>query len=319
MGYTIVESQYHLHPYLYAQPLTYWYNFASTIYTTILHSAIIFSIIICTITILYKQTNKKGGAEKLIIAIIFIDLFIFASPYIVTSPVPAAPDYIDLLDSRTLSISALPQHIAYPNIQLIDGYDANYLTSYQEFIWQLSNDTPTKQLFLTIPPINNLNILQMLNTSHIITTIPITTPGLTEIYNQNNTIIYKLNNILPRAYFMSNVTFQNGSIYFTLPNEYQEAHITFTSPNEVHMTINTTKPGFLIHSNTHYPGWKAYDNNQSTQIYTANNALQSIYLTAGHRNISFQYDPDSYSIGKLISIISFLIICILLIYYHRNV
>ena len=344
-GHSIVHSKYLLHPYLYAQPLTYWYDFSSTIFSTIMSSAITFTAILIIITaiITLKDHMSTATFKHLILLIIVLDLFTFSAPYIVTSEPEPSPPYTSLVSSdRTLSINTLPQNLAYPNVELVDGYDSSYLTHYQEFIWLASNNSPPKQeLFFTIPPITNLNSLKLLNTKYIITHTPMSIPGTTQIYNQNETIIYAINDTLPRAYIIRNATIiQNKSLRLatiqkmdirkkiilesdhgvplTNPGQFQEANITLFSPNKISMTANLTTPGFLVLASTHYPGWKAYDNNHPVPIYKTNHALQSIYLTEGIHNVSFIYDPSTYKTGKLISIISFIILTFIIIFLKQK-
>lgn len=102
--------------------------------------------------------------------------------------------------------------------------------------------------------------------------------------------------------------------------EYKEANIDYYSPNKIKLSVSTEKPGFLVISETYYPGWKAYDNGAETKIYQANYIMRALYLPAGDHNIEFIYDPISYKVGKWITLTTLLIllITILLLAIYRN-
>ncbi|MBI3026892.1 YfhO family protein [Candidatus Woesearchaeota archaeon] len=91
-------------------------------------------------------------------------------------------------------------------------------------------------------------------------------------------------------------------------NAFKEADVTFYSPNKIKVEVDTDKPGFLVMSEIWYPGWKAFDNGKEARIYRANYIFRSVYLNNGHHEIEFIFDPLSYRIGKLITILTLMAI-----------
>jgi hypothetical protein len=67
--------------------------------------------------------------------------------------------------------------------------------------------------------------------------------------------------------------------------------------NEIIIKINISKGGFLILTDLHYPGWKAYVDGGRQEILKANYLFRALYLQPGRHIIKFVYDPVSFKIG----------------------
>jgi len=76
------------------------------------------------------------------------------------------------------------------------------------------------------------------------------------------------------------------------------------SPNEVIIEANVSEPRFLILSDTYYPGWKAYVDGAQTRIYRANYIMRAVHLGAGKHTIKFTYDPFSFKIGAIVTLLT---------------
>ncbi len=80
--------------------------------------------------------------------------------------------------------------------------------------------------------------------------------------------------------------------------------ITRYEPQRVEITTKTDKPQMLFLSDNYYPGWNAYVDNKETKIYRANYTFRSVVLPAGKHTVQFLYQPLSFRISFLVSIIS---------------
>lgn len=69
--------------------------------------------------------------------------------------------------------------------------------------------------------------------------------------------------------------------------------------------VNMPSDGWLVHAAAYYPGWQAYVDGEKVPLYAANYTQQGIYLPAGKHRVHFRYDPWSFKIGLLLSILSF--------------
>jgi len=67
--------------------------------------------------------------------------------------------------------------------------------------------------------------------------------------------------------------------------------------------------GFLVLSETHYPGWRLYDNGIRRQIRRTNYAFRGSPVMAGRRELRFVYAPRSFKLGALLTLVGLAVIC----------
>lgn len=80
------------------------------------------------------------------------------------------------------------------------------------------------------------------------------------------------------------------------------ANITRYEFNSLTIEANMENDGFLVLSDTYYPGWKAFVDNRETEIYRADYLLRAVYVNKGAHNIVFKYEPVSFRVGLFLSI-----------------
>lgn len=81
--------------------------------------------------------------------------------------------------------------------------------------------------------------------------------------------------------------------------------------NSLEFKINTDSPGLFYLSDTYFLGWYATVNNKETKIYRTNYNVRSVLVPAGVSVVKFTYDPMSYKVGKIVSLVSLLVLIIL--------
>lgn len=104
------------------------------------------------------------------------------------------------------------------------------------------------------------------------------------------------------------------------------AHNTFTTTpkaatvtwledrhESVILTVETQQPGFLILTDTFYPGWRAYINGKETPILAANLSQRALVLPEGIHNVRFSYKPASVVLGGRIAMSTLVVIILLMI------
>jgi uncharacterized membrane protein YfhO len=93
---------------------------------------------------------------------------------------------------------------------------------------------------------------------------------------------------------------------------------SYTNPNQVRAVIETDRDGILVISDVFYPGWELIVNGEKQKIYKANTTFRAGVLKAGVNNILFNYNPQSFKIGFILSIIGIGLAIILLIIHFRT-
>ncbi len=73
--------------------------------------------------------------------------------------------------------------------------------------------------------------------------------------------------------------------------------------------------GFLVLSDTYYPGWKAYVDGREERIYQADYFLRAVFLSSGLHKVKFIFDPLSFKLGLWMTLTTFFSLGGYFIYY----
>ena len=226
----------------------------------------------------------------------------------------------------------------------IGGSGANLLSWYGEFI-NLSQgyDKNFSNLFMTIHRLDKS--LNMLNMKYMITYkwVDMNDTSYKKVFTGHDRDIYENLNCMKRAYvvhkakylkedkeILKQVYSAEFSPYDTVILKGKEdttairssskvsdkTQIVKYTPEEVLINTSTNKNGFLILSDTYYPGWKAYVDNKETKILRANYIFRAIKLEKGAHTVRFVYEPKSFTIGLWISSVSLLLVIVGLLFCY---
>ncbi len=150
----------------------------------------------------------------------------------------------------------------------------------------------------------------------------------TRVYSQDGWNILENHDALPRAFladsyalfhsrneFVSEFFSENFSPDETLLLESdpgimpvrtlnKSATITMYTPNRVVILATSDTPQLLFLSDTYYPGWKAYVDETESTILRADYTFRAVALPSGSHTVVFAYEPESFSLGIKLSMIS---------------
>ena len=207
----------------------------------------------------------------------------------------------------------------------VGGYSAVKLRRYQELIEvhlskEIRNFTASLRTISTLGEAEEIfkqtPVLNMLNTKYVIyapQAMPISNPyklgnawlvdsvnfvnsadeemlslGLDSL--QNTVIIDKAVKNAPKDQKYNSV---NGKI-----------ELVKYEPNVMTYKFTSTENQLAVFSEIYYPdGWNAYINGEKAEYFRANYLLRAMELKAGDYTIEFRFEPKSYDIGKILSII----------------
>jgi hypothetical protein len=65
--------------------------------------------------------------------------------------------------------------------------------------------------------------------------------------------------------------------------------------NQILIETQSNADGFLFVSDNHYPGWRAFVNDQETKLYRANYTFRAVFVPKGEHQVKFIYEPSSHS------------------------
>jgi len=78
-------------------------------------------------------------------------------------------------------------------------------------------------------------------------------------------------------------------------------------PNRIDLETTSLGSTYLLLNETYYPGWKAFVDDQEIEVRRANYNFKAIGIPKGKHKVSFVFDPVSYKIGTVFSLITLLI------------
>jgi len=87
--------------------------------------------------------------------------------------------------------------------------------------------------------------------------------------------------------------------------------ITQYLAEQVIIETDEAQDGMLILTDTHYPGWMAKIDGQTTPIFQANNLFRAVFVPAGPHEIVYTFEPRSFEIGLLVTLVSLVIVSII--------
>jgi hypothetical protein len=92
------------------------------------------------------------------------------------------------------------------------------------------------------------------------------------------------------------------------PTPITPARITRYEPDEVLIEVDAAAPGYLVLTDTYYPGWKATIDGVAAPIYPANHVVRAVPIEPGHHVVAFRYEPLSVRAGAWLSSVALLAI-----------
>lgn len=163
-----------------------------------------------------------------------------------------------------------------------------------------------------------------------------------KVFEDKSVVVYENLNSLPRAFMVYdwekdtgddqtlskilNVNFPLGekiivnsditknSNLDNIKGNYSIKYLDYKSQGS-EIDVKTNKAGMLFVSDSYFPGWNVYIDGEKSQIIKADFAFRAVYVAQGDHRIVFSYEPESFLVGKNISLISaaillFYILCL---------
>ncbi len=96
----------------------------------------------------------------------------------------------------------------------------------------------------------------------------------------------------------------------------ENTEIVSSGINEVAVHAEVSRPSILVLSQTYYPGWKARVDGKDAEVFDVDLLLTGVALPPGAHDVRLVFDPLSFKIGALLSLVSAVIIIGLL--YERS-
>jgi hypothetical protein len=76
---------------------------------------------------------------------------------------------------------------------------------------------------------------------------------------------------------------------------------TYRGPDRLCMQVDATEAGFLVLTETAYPGWVCTVDGETVATERADFAFQGVFVPAGTHEVVFEFAPRSFFVGAVLS------------------
>lgn len=90
-----------------------------------------------------------------------------------------------------------------------------------------------------------------------------------------------------------------------------KAEIIRDEQNSIEIQVEAENNGYLLLTDTYYPGWKAYVDGKETEILKANYAFRAVFINLGKHQVVMKYEPVNWKMAVKISVGSLILLVIL--------
>ncbi len=185
----------------------------------------------------------------------------------------------------------------------------------------------TYQDYMDVVGPYNQTLWRMLNVKYLAFSQPVNVSGFRLLYSNEKTFVYENEYALPRAYFVDSVAQKNSLeiLQGVKNNSFDPKKIAFLEDQDldvdkpdstaylniaeykdeyIKLDVNASGQNFLFLGDTYYPfGWEAFVDGNETEIYKTNHGFRGIVVPEGLHKVEFRYVPESFFIGKYVSLI----------------
>jgi hypothetical protein len=86
------------------------------------------------------------------------------------------------------------------------------------------------------------------------------------------------------------------------------SHIETLNPEHIEATTYSNSDGFLVVTETFFPGWKAWVDGQEAPLWHANYLFKAVYVPAGKHTVELRYMPTDFALAARITLASLLVV-----------
>jgi hypothetical protein len=345
----------HLHPYSFfyllfkfVKPTGLAGDQAGQVYPIVTHAILKSSAIFLVISILLHLYGRgflsyaTTGGLCILISVVDIGSFVF--PLVRTVNIAPHSNQVHLIRQLKLDgdiYRAVVNNGCFPEnaglwhrFQDIQGYDPLILRRYMQYV-NRSQHLPPDNKVVNMHYLRNTDnaLMDMLNLKY-------------QIDCSSKTIIRR-DTCVPRAYIVHEAVVKDGEAalnymmgrdfdplkkvvlakQINMPNTElpkirrnldEGCRILSYTCNEIVIEATLNAPGLLVMSEINYPGWDAFVNGKKVRLLTCNYLFRSVPMQTGRHTVRLEFNPFTFYIGCIVSVISFVFVIIGLLVFSQK-
>jgi hypothetical protein len=127
--------------------------------------------------------------------------------------------------------------------------------------------------------------------------------------------VYRNRDFAPRAWWVPD---DADLTHLELPDQPGGAQVTSYAPTAIDMQVEAPRAGYLVLSETWYPGWSAKVNGQNAPIEQVNGVLRAVPVPAGVAEVQLRYWPSSWTWGLIMAAGGLALVAMAVILHRRR-
>lgn len=170
------------------------------------------------------------------------------------------------------------------NLYTVEGYDSLYIASYGQLLsFSEDNKIPANPVFHRQPSLQSYQspITNLLGVKYLMSFDSLPDDHLTLIMQEGFVNLYQNNLVFPRAFVAPSTDIPHIA-------KVQAASIITYQPNYIKITTTHANSGYLVLSDSYYPGWQATLDGRPVTI-TNWNGLRATIVPEGDHELIYQY------------------------------
>ena len=229
-----------------------------------------------------------------------------------------------------------------PNAGMLHGFeyfqdiDALGRRSYTDFLHFIN----------TLPTERRSQLLGAVNVKYIVSFQPLEMRGLELVrqFPEHYSWLYRIIDAVPRTYIVNRAIYDRDAkstlnrmssdgfeprreVILDAPVQLSpmgafrgNAALHVYRNDRVEIVAELSQPGILVLADAYHPGWKVRVDGKQQRVLRANYLFRAIELSAGIHKVEFNYEPESFRIGLIISLctVGLLLLVPLLAWYRRR-
>jgi len=239
-----------------------------------------------------------------------------------------------------------PNSLVVYGILDVQGYSPVLIDYYVEYLQLIEEDIASARRVYSLryPSSTTSPLLDLLNAKYVVTmadagaemvALEQSDPSL-ELVFDGEVKVYENHDVLPRAFFVPDykvVGNREGVLRELSADDFDPSAVVIleeepagslprsdTTPLESHVEVadytsnrvvvvaNLPAPGFVVLSDLFYEGWKALVDGEEHTLLKADHILRAVQLEAGEHRIEFVFDPLSFKVGSVVSLVTLLVV-----------
>jgi hypothetical protein len=119
--------------------------------------------------------------------------------------------------------------------------------------------------------------------------------------------VYRNNSFAPRAWWAPH---DADLANLEMPEQPVGAQVTRYTPAAMDVQVDAPEAGYLVLSETWYPGWSATVNGQDTPIEQVNGLFRAVPVPAGAAEVQLRYWPASWTWGLIMAAVGLMLVVV---------